>query len=91
MNGTSIASPVRERWMLEQECQALWFAMRLQLFVEINAAYHSVFSWRRNINFLQNKLLKVNGRSTVSPVIEPLMLEARGSSAFLSSGSRVRF
>jgi hypothetical protein len=50
-----------------------------------------VFSWVSNITFVQNNHIKVNGRSTVSLVIEPLMIESRGSSALFSSGSREKF
>jgi hypothetical protein len=39
-----------------------------------------VFSWERNINFVQNLRIKVNRRKTAAFVRESLMLETRGSS-----------
>jgi hypothetical protein len=54
--------------------------MRVHLPVERNTAYPSVFLWVRNITFLQKSPIQVNGRSTVSLVREPLMLEARSCS-----------
>jgi hypothetical protein len=39
-----------------------------------------VFSWERNINFVQNLRIKVNGRKTAAFVRESLMLETRESS-----------
>jgi hypothetical protein len=46
--------------------------------------YLSVFSWVRNITFVQNCPIQVNGRSTVVLVRESLTLEAIGSSNFLT-------
>jgi hypothetical protein len=39
-----------------------------------------VFPWVRNINFVQNHHIKVNGRKTVAFLRDSLMLETRGSS-----------
>jgi hypothetical protein len=52
---------------------------------------HLSFSWVRNINFGQNHRIQVNGRSTVSLVIEPLIIKARGSSTLLSRGGGVEW
>jgi hypothetical protein len=50
-----------------------------------------VFSWLRNTNIVQNNYIKVNGSSTVSTVIEALMIERRGSRNLYSSMNRVKF
>jgi hypothetical protein len=49
----------------------------------MNTAYPSVFSSVRNIAFVQNSSIQVNGRSTVTLGIKPSMLEAEGSSTLL--------
>jgi hypothetical protein len=47
-------------------------------------AYLSVFSWVRNINFVQNQPIQVNLRSTVALDRESLLREERGSNILLS-------
>jgi hypothetical protein len=46
---------------------------------ERNTAYLSVFSWMRNITFVQNGPIQVNGRRTLSLVRTLSMLEVGGS------------
>jgi hypothetical protein len=68
-----------------QECLAPCFSRRIQLPIERYTALKSVFSSERNINFLQDCQIQVKGRSTVSLLRKPLMLEARGSSMLFTS------
>jgi hypothetical protein len=58
--------------------------MRIELPDERNTACHSVFSCVRNITFIPNSSIQVNGKSTASLVRKPLMLEAGGSLTFFS-------
>jgi hypothetical protein len=53
--------------------------MRIELPVERNTAYLSVFSCVWNITIVPNSSIQVNGRNTVSIVRKASMLEAGGS------------
>jgi hypothetical protein len=53
--------------------------MRIELPVERNTPYLSVFSYVRIITFVQNSSIQVNGRSSISLVRKATMLEAGGS------------
>jgi hypothetical protein len=57
--------------------------MRIEQTFERNTAYLSGFPCVRNITFVQNISIQVNGRSTVSLVRKSSMLEA-GRSSILS-------
>jgi hypothetical protein len=80
MNGRSTVSLVKknkQNW--NQEVLAPCFPGRIELTFERNTAYLSGFASGRNI-FVQISFLQVKGKSTVSLVRKPSMLEAEGSS-----------
>jgi hypothetical protein len=54
--------------------------MRIELPFERNTPYFSGFESVRNITFVENSSIQVNGRSTVSFGRKSSMLEARGAS-----------
>jgi hypothetical protein len=74
----SSVSLVRKLSMLE-ESLAPCFPLRREWTCERNTAYLSVFSWMRNITFVQNGSIQVNGRRTLSLVRTLSMLEIEGS------------
>jgi hypothetical protein len=49
--------------MLEAKGQAPCFAKGIELLIERNNAYHSVFSWVRSITFVQNRPIQRNGKA----------------------------
>jgi hypothetical protein len=57
--------------------------MRIELPFERVTPYPSVFSSARNVTFVQNSSIQVNGRSPVSLGRKPSILEAGGSMTLL--------
>jgi hypothetical protein len=60
------------------------FRKGIELLMQGNTSYHSVFSWMMNITFVQTHPVRVNGRCSVASVRESLMFEAKGSSTLFS-------
>jgi hypothetical protein len=58
--------------------------MQNELHIQRNTAYQSVFPWVRNITFVQNRPIQVNGRCSIACARESLMFEARVFSTLFS-------
>jgi hypothetical protein len=86
-NGETNVSYWTLQSVLSQECLVHCFPMRSELPFDRNTAYFSGSSVK-NITIVQNCTFQVNGRSTVSLVRKPSMLEEGGSSTLFPSENR---
>jgi hypothetical protein len=72
-----------------QECLTHCFPLRIELPFERNIAYLSGFSNVKNITFVQNSSIQMNGRSSVSHGRKPSVLESGWSYILFPCENRV--